>query len=387
MQTASNFPARSQGFSLVELLLSMTVLTSIMLMFVGLLDQTQKTWEFSRTQIAQFREARLSYDIITKNVSQATLNAYFEQVDAQGRRASDFADPKDFVPREFQIQSELQFRTMLASELAVNGVVAPGPGHALFFQAPLGSTAKERYGPLTNLLNGRGYFVALVSDAAYRPAFLASVYEPKVRYRLMEFLPPTEQNQVYAAANEADASGGNVRDRSKWITIPLGAPGNASSLRPLAENIVAFIVSPREALADTGRLLGAMDQAALAAADQAATERVAPRFVYDSASPADPSRWPFHTLPPLILITMVAIDEVSAMRLEERYGVRFMDQFIPPNWMQTTSNYQRDLTRLIEAFNNESIRPGGVKISYKVFTSTVRINGAKWSVPPETGMP
>jgi uncharacterized protein (TIGR02599 family) len=379
--------ARIQGFSLVELLLSMTVLTSIMLMFVGLLDQTQKTWEFSRTQISQFREARLAYDIISKNVSQATLNAYFEQVDARGRRASDFPDPKDFVPKEFQIQSELHFRTMQARDLSVNGMVATGPGHALFFQAPLGSTAAERYGPLTNLLNGRGYFVALASDAPYRPNFLASVYEPKVRYRLMEFLPPTEQNQVYAAANEADANGGRVADRSKWITVPLGSAGNSESLRPLAENIVAFVVSPREAVADTGRATGVTDMAALAAADRDATARVAPSFVYDSANPADASRWPVHTLPPLIMITMVAIDEITAMRLEERYGQRFMDNFVPANWMQTADAYQRDIARLIQAFDNESSREGGVDISYKVFTSTVRINGAKWSVPPASGMP
>jgi uncharacterized protein (TIGR02599 family) len=379
--------APDHGFSLVELLLSMTVLTSIMLMFVGLLDQTQKTWEFSRTQISQFREARLAYDIISKNVSQATLNAYFEQVDAKGKRASDYPDPKDFVPKEFQIQSELQFRTMQARDLRVAGIVTPGPGHALFFQAPLGSTANQVYGPLTNLLNGRGYFVALVSDDSFRPTFLASMYEPKIRYRLMEFLPPTERNQVYAAANEADANGGQLTDRAKWITVPLGAGGNAGSLRPLAENIVAFLVSPREAVADTGRTTGVADLAALTAADRDATARVAPRFLYDSANPADASRWPVHTLPPLILITMVAIDEITSMRLEERYGQRFMDNFIPPNWMQSSDAYQRDLKLLIDAFNRESTRPGGVDISYKVFTSTIRINGAKWSVPPSSKSP
>jgi len=386
MQT-EKFPDRAKGFSLVELLLSMTVLTAILLMFVGLLDQTQKTWEYSRTQIAQYREARLAYDIITKNISQATLNAYFEQVDANGKRASDFPDPKDFVPKEFQIQSELQFKTMQARDLQVNGAVSTGPGHAMFFQAPLGSTADDIYEPLSNLLNGRGYFIALMSDAPFRPSFLsARGVEAKVRYRLMEFLPPTEENQVYAAANEADANNSSA-DRSKWITVPLGVSGNAESLRPLAENIVAFVVSPREAVADTDMAsTAAVSQQALEQADQLATARVAPNFVYDSAKPFDASLWPTHTLPPLVQITMVAIDEVTAMRLEERYGASFMDEFIPSTWMQSTGAYQRDLAKITTAFDNESQKPGGVDISYKIFTSTVRINGAKWSVPPATGL-
>jgi uncharacterized protein (TIGR02599 family) len=379
-------PARRSGFSLVELLLSMTVLTAILLMFVGLLDQTQKTWEFSRTQISQFREARLAFDIISKNVSQATLNAYFEQIDKNGKRASDFPDPKDFIPKEFQIQSELHFKTMRAADLRVNGVITTGPGHALFFQAPLGSTADQRYTPLTNLLNGRGYFIALMPDDAFRPKFLTQVgVAPKVRYRLMEFLPPTERNQVYAAANEADSAGGNaqtVTERMKWITVPLSAGDSATTIRPLAENIVAFIVSPREAIADTSNITAMKDRTSLVEADQDATARVAPQYEYDSSRPSNPDAWSSHTLPPLIQITMVAIDEVSAMRLEERYGTRFMDHFVSGQWMESADAYRRDLDILTQKFEQESQSPGGVKISFKVFTTTVRINGAKWSVPP-----
>jgi uncharacterized protein (TIGR02599 family) len=274
---------------------------------------------------------------------------------------------------------------MLAKDLQVGGVVATGPGHALFFQAPLGTTGDQRYTPLTNLLNGRGYFIALISDAPFRPKVLDGLGIPeRVRYRLMEFLPPTERNQVYAAANEADAGGNNLRDRMKWITVPLTNGTNSGTIRPLAENIVAFVVSPREAVADTGSSTGIKSQQALAAADRDATARVAPNFVYDSAAPVDSDQWPMHTLPPLIKITMVAMDEVSAMRLEERYGPRFMDHFIPNNWMRTAGLAQKDLDSLIQSFDDESQAAGGVKVSYKVFTSTVRINGAKWSVPPSS---
>jgi uncharacterized protein (TIGR02599 family) len=385
---ATPFPRSRKGFSLVELLLSMTVLTAILLMFVGLLDQTQKTWDFSRSQISQFREARVAFDIMTKNLGQATLNAYFEQVDKDGKRASDFADPKDFFPVAFDVQSELQFRVLRARDVNVAGMQSVGPGHALFFQAPLGSTADQRYTALTNLLNGRGYFVAYVSDADFRPSFLNSLQvETKKRYRLMEFIPPTEQNQIYAAALEAEAAGNNPANRMKWITVPLGSQGNMGSLRPLAENIVALIVSPREAVADAAQgtgAAGAQTMTQLAQADRLATQNVAPNFVYDSAVPVS-ANWPKHTLPPLVQVTMVAIDEISAMRLEERYGDNYMDKFVQgTQWMNAADAYQQHLKQLVDAFEAEANRPDGVRINFKVFTSTVRINGAKWSAVPQT---
>ncbi len=376
-----------KAFSLVELLLSMTILTAILLMFVGLLDQTQKVWEFSRTQVSQFREARVAFDVITKNLSQAILNAYFEQVDKDGKRASDPEfrnDPTRFIPAEYRIQSELHFKVMEARNLQVSGVPVVGPGHALFFQAPLGSTSDQRYTMLTNLLNGRGYFVANVSDEAYRPRFLGQFGVPvKQRYRLMEFIPPTEQNQVYAAAFEAEEGNGNDTARMKWISVPLGAPGNAGSIRPLAENIVAFIISPREAVADTGTSAADLEQA-----NRAATARVAPNYVYDSARPVDATRWPMHTLPPLVQVTMVAVDEISAMRLEEAYGPTFMQRFVPTgSWFTAADAYSRDLDRLIKAFEDEINRPDGVRINFKVFTSTVKVNGAKWSVSSSPVVP
>ena len=95
------------GFSLVELLVSMTILTAIMLLFVGILDQTQKTWNYAEGQISQFREARVAFDLMTKSISQATLNTYYEQVDKNGDGV-----PEDYIPK-----SELHFITMRAEDL------------------------------------------------------------------------------------------------------------------------------------------------------------------------------------------------------------------------------------------------------------------------------
>jgi len=371
----------ARGFSLVELILAMTVLTGILLMFVGLLDQTQKTWDYSRTQISQFREARVAFDIMTKNLSQATLNPYFEQIDRNGKRSSDFVDPADFFPVAYDLQAELHFRVMRAQQLNAAGMLSVGPGHAIFFQAPLGSTADQRYSSLTNLLNGRGYFVAYVEDAAFRPAFLNGMnVETRKRYRLMEFIPPTEENQVYAAAFEAETDGGSSPGvRSNWITVPLGASGQMGTVRPLAENIVALIVSPRQPVADaSGAVFRANNASQLRLSDQIATQMVAPNYVFDSAIPTG-GGWPKHTLPPLVQLTMVAIDDISAMRLEERYGDNYMTRFLSPNSWTAADSYHADLAALANALESEAAAPDGVRVNFKVFSSTVRINGAKWT--------
>ena len=73
----------SAGFTLPELLVAMTVLAVLLLMLTELLNQVQRTWTFSENRISQFREARVGFDIITKNLSQSTLNAYYDQVDLE----------------------------------------------------------------------------------------------------------------------------------------------------------------------------------------------------------------------------------------------------------------------------------------------------------------
>ena len=99
--------ARPRGFSLVELLVAMGILSVLMLMLTILLDQVQKSWTYAENRIGQFREARVAFDLLTKNVSQASLNTYWDLLD----------ENDDGLVDGYFKTSELHFITMNASEL------------------------------------------------------------------------------------------------------------------------------------------------------------------------------------------------------------------------------------------------------------------------------
>jgi uncharacterized protein (TIGR02599 family) len=79
-------------------------------------------------------------------------------------------------------------------------------------------------------------------------------------------------------------------------------------------------------------------------------------------------------LPPLVQVTLVAIDETTATRLA--HGSIPPDFGLDPLFMAGQSNsadhYADQLRTLIDALNSR-------RLSHRVFTTTVSIRGAKWS--------
>jgi uncharacterized protein (TIGR02599 family) len=137
----------------------------------------------------------------------------------------------------------------------------------------------------------------------------------------------------------------------------------------VAENIVALILSPRVA---THNLSGG----------GGVPTWIAPSYEYDSilpgavggsgaasALPPDPQGTQ-HLLPPIVLVTLVAIDEVSAKRLEEKHGANPPD-LVAPGLFANVDNYQEDLEALQESLITK-------KLTYRVFTSAVALRNAKW---------
>ncbi|MEQ1840764.1 MAG: prepilin-type N-terminal cleavage/methylation domain-containing protein, partial [Verrucomicrobiales bacterium] len=76
-----NFQTGRRAFSLIELMVAMGILSILMLMMTVLLDQVQKSWRYSESRISQFREARVAFDLMTKNIGQASLNTYWDLAD------------------------------------------------------------------------------------------------------------------------------------------------------------------------------------------------------------------------------------------------------------------------------------------------------------------
>jgi uncharacterized protein (TIGR02599 family) len=161
-------PKKEGGFTLVELLVSTALLTGLMLILVSILDQTQKTWRFTRTKVEQFSGARAAFESMTRRLSQATLNTYW---------AYEYPnDDPSKTPTKYVRQSELRFLSWPMRSITTPALPPPEgitgearATHGVFFHAPLGFVEEARFKGLVNLLNTWGYFVEFNSDATFRP--------------------------------------------------------------------------------------------------------------------------------------------------------------------------------------------------------------------------
>jgi uncharacterized protein (TIGR02599 family) len=344
--TSRFFRGPQSGFSLIELMVAMGILTILMLMLTALLDQIQKSWRFSESRISQFREARVAFDVMTKNIGQASLNTYWELRDK---------DSDGLFDGYFRT-SELHFITMKASELGGSGTQQP-VGQAIFFQAPLGFSSTYRN--LNNLFNGRGYFVAFGSDRNFKPSFVKS--PDRFRYRLMEFRPPAESNQVFADGQE-EISKGEAQNFQGWFkqSMSVGDGSFESHLNPLAENILTIVVAPRDSLEE-----------GVAARDQTFSD-IAPFYEFDSNDGSTARQAFAQQVPPLVRVTMVAIDEAAATRFEKGSTMPSELSSALNGAFLSTQKYTEDVQKVSAALNN-------LKVSHKVFSSLVLLRSSKWS--------
>ena len=144
--TPSRTTARRAAFTLVEMLVSVTFLVILMMLVTQLVGIVQRGWVRTSSKVSQFREARLAFDLISRNLSQATLNTYSEmRYDSIGKDQTQ-QDIKS--ARSYFRQSELQFVSGPTTQLLTpGGGSGLYPGHAVFFQAPLGVTELTQQAP------------------------------------------------------------------------------------------------------------------------------------------------------------------------------------------------------------------------------------------------
>ncbi len=344
------------AFTLVEIMVSLAVLTILLLISAQVIGQVQSTWSASNARTTQFKEARTAFDILSRNLSQATLNTYIDYdnnylATAGGTAAA--AAPNNYIRK-----SDLHFRCGTAESLVTGGGGASfTPGHAVFFQAPLGISNDPTLVGLDRLLCARGYFVQFSSDASWVPDFIPSG-DLRYRYRLMEYSPPTEMNSIYAAAHATDGS-----IAPTWFASAGGAAAAGNTVpttRPVADNIVALIISPRREPVNDDEQEGANGPT-----------QIAPSYSYDSSRPGNTQ----HLLPPLVRVVLIAIDDKSAIRLEELTG----SSSTPPlgeqlNPMISNAHQLDDNVKNIVALLQT------MRLNYRVFSATIALRGAKWSI-------
>jgi uncharacterized protein (TIGR02599 family) len=355
--------AKNKGFSLVEILVSLAVLAILLLINVQVIDQVQSTWAASNARVSQFREARTAFDILVRNLSQATLNTFVDYDSNYVINAAQNAGATLQTPTSYLRKSNLQFVCgPSTSLLSGGGGAALMPGHAVFFQAPLGVSENPSFVGLDRLLCSRGYFVQFTSDEPFKPPFITSS-GTKYRYRLMEFSPPAEKNLVYNSMNTTGVATNSWFSAAAGLANAINASENALNVgitRPIADNILALIISPRQ---DTQ-------------ANQTGTATIiAPSYSYNSTlvtlATANSPQGTQNLLPPLVKIVLVAIDERSAERLAEQnasappFGTSLTSPFNNANQLEST-----EIPNLIAYLASQ-------KVNYRLFSATVQIRSSK----------
>jgi uncharacterized protein (TIGR02599 family) len=377
--------ARLPGaFTLVEMMVSLAVLTIMMLVLAQITSSTSKIWQGTNDKISAFQNARAAFETMTQTLSQATLNTYYDYFDSNGARntpAMSAAAAALYTPSMYDRYSELHFisgpaKTLLQGVTRIDSTGSSSypaitSGHAIFFQAPLGYTKENDAKNLDNTLNAVGYFVEFGTDKDFMPPLISSKVSPRYRYRLVQLMQPAEKLSVYSENWGSRTKG----TKANWFKTPMDLQIAAADPRPtqiLADNIIMMIIRPK------------YSDLEYANASPKPTP-IASNYIYDSQPKAviPPAQIPTYPtryqLPPLVGVTLVAIDETSAIRLQDKYQTKApLVEWGLTTLFQTTADtnlpadYEKDLETLKDKLVAE-------KVNYRIFDTELIIRSSKWT--------
>ncbi|MFM8830416.1 MAG: prepilin-type N-terminal cleavage/methylation domain-containing protein [Spartobacteria bacterium] len=324
----------ANGFTILELLVAMSILAIIVVLMLGVLQSTSDAWRRNTDRTKAFASARAAFESMTRSISAATLNTYQDYYDAN--RSNRASGSLTFVPAVYGRRSDLHFITG-------TNLVNDQKGGAVFMTAPFDYESNNTNDYSSGQLNGIGYFVRFTTNSL-APAGATNSH----RYRLMQFLQPTEELMVMNTNNAHYPNG--------WFTTPVNATPS-TNIFPIADNVIAFAVLPQ--LSDR----------------ESATAILAPGFSYDTrmawSNGAQPPN--HHQLPPVVQVIMVVLDESSAKRIENgstepTNGLGFD----PASVFTSPANLKTGLDTI-------SSNLSAKRLNYRIFRSEIPIRAAKWT--------
>lgn len=382
---------RETGFTLIEMLVSLVVLVAIIAIVFSVTQETSKAWTNTTGKIEGFRNARTAFDAMSRTLSQATLNTYYDYAYVNGGSLKFVPLGNSTLPTTYARNSDLQIISGQGATLLTGITGYSAVTHAIFFQAPLGQVSpanSSSLGDLDKLLNACGFYVVYGPDFA-TPTFLPGAPK-RYRYRLIQFAQPSDNLSVYVAGNKGT---------SNWYLPFIQSDATAATAIPstpptsnftLAENIIALIIEPKLSLKDE---MAADATYGINTASTPLGTALAPNYAYDSSTPGQggtlsasgassrPMLNSLNQLPPVVQVTMVALDEASAMKLGNTTAAPNALLGLNATLFTEAKNFQADLQTLKD---NLSATPGNaaqnkMKLNFRVFQTEVAIRGAKWT--------
>ena len=338
-QPAARARRRLAGFSLVELMVASAILAVMMGLISLAIRQMAGGIKTSTAKVDAFQSARTGFESVSRTLGVATLNTYWDYFNSS-RQPRSAANASTFQPATYGRQSDLHF--LITNNFFTTTNTLTPVGHSVFFQAPLGYFTNTSSTNPPGSLNPCGFFVAYGNDPT-KPN-LAGIND-RPRFRLYQWLPSSDSLTVAS-------SSGRITN-SAWVT-----PTNG--VRPLAENIIAFVIR-------------------VPSTNSSGYSTNATNYGWNSLTAWATGNQPaqMHQLPPLVNVTMVAVEEAAVNRLAgtaatsadassamgiTNFSTLFTDE----------AQYDADLLRLETALS-------GKNIPYRTFTTTVPLRGSRWS--------
>ncbi|RBP44483.1 uncharacterized protein (TIGR02599 family) [Roseimicrobium gellanilyticum] len=365
---------------MVELLLSVAILSILILMLTSTVSNVQEVVTRSQAQAEEFKEARQAFEVTARRLSQATLNGYWGYV---------YQDPKakNPVPLYYDRQSDLHY---VQEKVATLLPQAGGNGHAVFFQALLGDTDPttqygEKINDLHDLLNCWGFYVSYGSDLTRRPQFLKDEHglalnPERKRFRLMEFRQPPDQSILFSKTFDI-SNKKDTKELYKWFRGPFKDPSKTTETYsvPLAENVLAVVITPYIYVTTA-------DSKGVSTTDM----RKKQSYEYDTRL----FQWRGGTgqdvissknqLPAMLELTIIATDERSYEKLEQKHGVdgaaaKIREVFA--GLLKLSTDFAPDPNNVqVKEYDIDKIEKSlqGLEMNYKIFTTTVSLRASKW---------
>ncbi|HSI86344.1 MAG TPA: prepilin-type N-terminal cleavage/methylation domain-containing protein [Candidatus Methylacidiphilales bacterium] len=369
-----------KAFTLIELLVATVILLAIMAIVMHLVGGIGQIWKSSTGKISAFRNARAAFTTVSGTLSRATLNTYNDYVDASGKYRT--ATAATFFPQQFARTSDLHFIAGPATSIVPGAVQTTNPGHAIFFQAPLGDTNSDNLSTLNRSLNSVGFYIqyGLQIDTNVVPPWLQPLAETKRRYRLVQFVEPTENLKVYGST-------ANTAYTLTWLQsfkTPFDAAQQPRA-RILAEDVTLLVLRPRlspkdeeAAVVKLGVLYPATARGSILSPnyhyDSRAWQDTYPAAARVKAAPSPVVRSGImrNQVPPIVDVAMVSVDPQSLARLD-------MSTDTPPALLQVPTGLFADSSKMDQDLQTYCGQLNAAGIRYRLFRTSVTVQGSKWS--------
>jgi uncharacterized protein (TIGR02599 family) len=356
---------KRDAFTLVEVLVTSAIVVVLALLLIIVTHQTADAGSRAAATAEEFRAAQNAFEAVTQQLSRATLNNLREfRMDGKIPRGFDRASDLRFVSGPMQTGAT----PLTAANLSTGLFGGKWPGHGVFFQALLGRAGEKSGVELPGrrqLLNTWGYFVEVGDDSLSQPSFLSDTQQyRRIAPRLVELREPAERISLYAPDPRDPMHRG-----FKWFQDPMGT---RNFCRTISSNIAVLLLQPKLPAAVAERIAPSLDRAGRDAL-------LAPEYYYysveDPRNITHPELSTRHRLPPLIDVTMVALDDATISRL---YGTDNLDPLSLDERFLQASRFGRELYSDPANPGSSSLedRLISMRARFRIFTTTVALRSA-----------